>query len=297
MRARLTLAALAVVAALGVVVWALVPGASSAPSQSASNQTPASSISGSPGASARVQPSASRSSPALTRNMHLVLDASFHGSKLNSSIWDTCYPWAIESVGCTNFGNANKEAEWYTASQVRVSGGAVSLTAKREATPGLTRLGSHKLYNCRSGMVTTHPGFNFKYGYIQVVAHITNGTGLWPALWLSASNYQWPPEIDMLEHWGPPRNASGMFFHPTGAYQVVQPVPQSAHVTSGWHTFALDWTSSQVTWYLDGKTMFSVVQNIPHQKMYFIANVAAFNTGPNSCNGTLKIRSVKVWQH
>lgn len=294
MRARLTLAALAVVAAIAVVVWGFVPGASSVPSRSASTQTSASPTSASPAA----QPSASGSPVALTRNMHLVFDASFHGSKLNTSVWDTCYPYSSSQNGCTNFGNATKELEWYTPSQVRVSGGVLNLTARRERTSGLTEKGRKKVYGCRSGMVTSYPGFNFKYGYIQVVAKIPAGAGLWPALWLAASNFQWPPEIDLLEHWGAPRNGSGMFFHPTGAYQVAYSLPASAEITSGWHTFAVDWTRSQVAWYLDGKIVFRVVQNIPRQRMYFIANVAAFSDKKwrNACNGTLKVRSVKVWQ-
>jgi beta-glucanase (GH16 family) len=294
-RARLTLAALAVVAALTVVAWGLVPGARSAPGRSAVTRTSANPISPSSGASAGAQPLSSGPSQALTRNMHLVFNASFHGSKLNTSIWDTCYPYDAQS-GCNNFGN--KEVEWYIPSQVRVSGGVLNLTAKRERTPGLTKAGGRHIYSCRSGMVTSSPGFNFKYGYIQVVAHITNGAGLWPALWLAASNFQWPPEIDMLEHWGPPRHGSAMFFHPSGAYQVAYAIPPSNDITSGWHTFAVDWTASQVAWYLDGKIMFRVVQNIPHQKMYFIANVAAFKgkKRTNPCTGTLKVRSVKVWQ-
>jgi beta-glucanase (GH16 family) len=300
-RARLTLAALAVVVAVGVVVWGFAPGVRSVPSRSASARTPANSISASPSASAGAQTSASGASPSssadLTRNMHLVFDASFHGSKLNTSIWDTCYPYSPQ-YGCTNFSNGKKEVEWYTPSQVRVSGGALNLTATRKRISGFSKGYIHsKVYDCRSGMVTSYPGFNFKYGYLEVVAHIPDGAGLWPALWLAASNFQWPPEIDLLEAWGPPLSGSGMFFHPIGGDQVVVHPPTSADVTSGWHTFAVYWTASQVSWYLDGQLMFSVVQNIPHLKMYFIANVADYKANRRSeCNGTLKIRSVKVWQ-
>ena len=286
MRARLAFAALTVFAAFAIVVWGLLPGKVSGLRSTASART-----------SASASPSASGSTKATapTANMHLVFDAKFRGSALNSTVWDTCYPWADQSAGCTNFGNAGKEFEWYLPSQVQVSDGVLSLTARREPTSGLTKAGSPKVYACRSGMVTTHPSFNFKYGYIQVVAHVADGVGTWPALWLAASDYAWPPEIDMLEHWGSPRNSSGMFFHPVGAGQVVEPLPsQDYDVTTGWQEFAIDWTPSKVTWYMDGKAVFSVAQHIPHQKMYFIANVAAFN---KRCSGTLEIRSVKVWQN
>ena len=286
MRARLAFAALTVVAAIAIVAWALLPGKLPGLGSTASART-----------SQSASPSASRSPKAsvLTSNMHEVFSAKFRGSALNSAVWDTCYPWADQTAGCTNFGNASKEFEWYLPSQVQVSGGALDLTATRERTAGTTKTGSPKEYICRSGMVTTHPSFNFKYGYVQVVAHLSNGSGTWPALWLAASNYAWPPEIDILEHWGSPRDSSGMFFHPVGAGQVAEALPpQDYDLTSGWQTLAVDWTPSKVTWYIDGKAIFSVVQHIPHQKMYFIADVAAFS---KRCSGTLEIRSVKIWQN
>jgi beta-glucanase (GH16 family) len=300
-RARVAFAALAVFAAFAIVVWGLLPGAGTGSSPAASTQALAN-PSASAGASGQAGASASQpKTPALTHNMHLVFDASFRGSTLNSSVWDTCFPWADQSSGCTDFGN-QKEIEWYLPSQVHVSGGVLKLTAKRELTSGLTKAGAPKVYDCRSGMVTTHPGFNFKYGYIQVVARIPNGSYLWPALWLDPSNFSWPPEIDMLEHWGPPKGSSGMFFHPVGGGLVAQQLPPKQYgAIIGWQTFALDWTPSKLTWYLNGTQIFSVLQRIPHQKMYFIANLAGFKPNPlsshRSCSsGTLEIRSVKVWQ-
>ena len=29
-------------------------------------------------------------------------------------------------------------------------------------------------------------------------------------MWLAASNLHWPPEIDLLEHWGAPTSKSGV---------------------------------------------------------------------------------------
>jgi beta-glucanase (GH16 family) len=151
-------------------------------------------------------------------------------------------------------------------------------------------------------MVTTHPSLNFKYGYIQVVARIPNAGHLWPALWLDPSNYHWPPEIDILEHWGPPKESSGMFFHPVSGGLVAQHMTLAQYKqTVGWQTFALDWTPSKLTWYLNGTEVFSVVQAIPHQKMFLIANLAGFNrsasSSHSSCSSaTMEIKSVKVWQ-
>jgi beta-glucanase (GH16 family) len=95
-------------------------------------------------------------------------DPSFSGTQL-SSTWSTCYDWASNpSVGCTN--NPAAEKEWYVPSQVNVSGGTVNLVAKQESTQGLDSSGAAKTYTCRSGMISSKPGFNFTYGLIQISA-------------------------------------------------------------------------------------------------------------------------------
>ena len=122
----------------------------------------------------------SSSPPGLNPAWRPAFTADFSGSRLNTSVWATCYPWMDTPSGCTNFGNT--EYEWYLPGQDQVSGGVLHLVAQRTPTPGMTADGTPKAYSCRSGMVTTYPGFRFQYGYVQVVAQIPNGPGLWPAL-------------------------------------------------------------------------------------------------------------------
>ena len=74
-----------------------------------------------------------------------------------------------------NFGNSTHESEWYLPSQVKVENGTLNLVAKREPTAGTAANGNSRTYYCRSGMVTTYPGFRFRYGYLQIVARIPAG--------------------------------------------------------------------------------------------------------------------------
>ncbi|HYK66940.1 MAG TPA: glycoside hydrolase family 16 protein [Streptosporangiaceae bacterium] len=195
-------------------------------------------------------------------------------------------------------------------SQVQVRNGTLNLIAQREPTAGSSSNGSPRTYPCRSGMVTSYPGFQFQYGYIQVVANIPSGQGLWPALWLAAANLHWPPEMDMLEAWGSGRTFDGapyaaMYFHystPTSNNTYIKAIVSPASLAIGWHTFALSWTPTQVTWLVDGRPFMTTTQNIPQQKMYLIANLAEAvnaaahpNVLPGECNGDLQIRSVTVW--
>lgn len=231
----------------------------------------------------------------------LAFDPSFSGSALDTSTWDTCYEESEESTGCTN--NPTVEKEWYLPSQVSVSGGTLNLTAKQETTQGTSSSGAPETYSCRSGMVTSEPGFNFTYGLIQITAKLPYGPGLWPALWLEPSNGDWPPELDIMEHWYSEQDYK-VYEHFTNATDYVGgPVTTPVNLSAGFNTFSLLWTSSRVTWYLNGTQVYTTTEHVPQQAMYFIANVADRNPDgdnstslePGSCNGTMQISSVKVW--
>lgn len=286
----------ALLAAVGAVVWALVaPGASAGPDASASDGITWS-ASASPSVSATA--SAQETQAVATAGMHLVFNQTFRGKKLDKATWGTCYPWMDAATGCSNFGN--NEDEWYLPSQDRVGAGSLHLAAQPRATQGTTKAGAAKLYACRSGMITSFPSFRFKFGYLSVVARIPDGPGLWSALWLAAANKQWPPEIDILERWGPPGNVAGVYFHtkaaPKHAIEAHLSKEMTATLSAGWHTFSILWTASQVTWYVDGQQIMVVRNHIPHQLMYLIANLADSKAVPGGCNGQLLIQSVQVWQ-
>jgi beta-glucanase (GH16 family) len=224
-----------------------------------------------------------------------VFESDFSGNSLDTSVWATCYAWANPATGCTNFGNIGEE-EWYLPSQDQVSGGVLQLVAQPELTSGQNQSGQPEEYQCRSGMVTTLPGFSFEYGLIQIVAQIPSTAGLWPALWLVATNGVWPPEIDILEAWGPPLPQTGVFFHPVGGGRVGAD-PPTGNLAVGWHTFTLDWTPSSLTWWIDGQEALTTNQDIPNEDLYLIADLADYSlASPGSCNGSLLMRSVKVWQ-
>lgn len=231
---------------------------------------------------------------AVPAGWKLAFDPSFSGPQLDTSTWATCYDWATSpSVGCTN--NPAAEKEWYIPSQVNVSGGSVNLVAERESTPGVSSTGAAETYTCRSGMISSKPGFDFTYGLIQITAKLPYGPGLWPALWLAATNDQWPPELDIMEHWYSEPQMK-VYDHTVGKKYLGGPVSTPANLSAGFHTYSLMWTKDRVTWYLDGVQVYTTTSYVPQQAMYFIANVADDSTASNACDGTMQIDSVKVWQ-
>jgi beta-glucanase (GH16 family) len=226
---------------------------------------------------APASPSASVRSPvpqplAPGPRWHLAFASDFSGSRLSTTEWGTCYPWA-QPGGCTNFGN--HEFEWYQPSQVRLSGGTLRLVAQRIPTAGRDAHGNPQQYGCRSGMATTYPGFRFQYGLVQ-----------------------WPPEIDILEYWTRPVRPAGVFFHPypAGSRQIYA-FPHTSDLSVGWHYFSLRWTPHTLEWFIDGQPVLATHYHIPQQQMYFIADLATgMSPSRGGCEGALRIGWVRIWQ-
>jgi beta-glucanase (GH16 family) len=273
--------------------------ASAEASPSADKTTAPAKAKASPKASPKKTAAASTVAPAaalltVPAGWKLAFDPSFAGSQLSTGTWATCYDWATNpSVGCDN--NPTAEKEWYVPSQVNVSGGTLNLVAKQETTPGLSTAGAAENYTCRSGMVTSKPSFNFTYGLIQITAKLPYGPGLWPALWLAATSDQWPPELDIMEHWYSEAQAK-VYDHTVGKKYVGGAVPTPTNLSTSFNTYSLLWTKDRVTWYLYGVQVFTTTSYVPQQAMYFIANVADDSTAAGACTGTMEIQSVKVWQ-
>lgn len=122
-----------------------------------------------------------------------------------------------------------------------------------------------------SGMISSQPSFNQMYGYFEASVKLPRGKGLWPAVWMLPSNFDWPPEIDIMESIG----------NPLQAFMTVHshPVPTKGvevHPSSdGFHTYAVAWDPQQVVFYLDGvETQRMPTPSDMHQPMYIMANLA-----------------------
>jgi beta-glucanase (GH16 family) len=226
-------------------------------------------------------------------NWKLTFSAGFSGTSLNAEIWDECYPWAASPRGCTNKGNPS-ELEWYLPSQVEVKDGALFLVARRTPTDGYDANGHPKVYGCRSGMVTTYPGMRIKYGFVQVIARIPFGKGLWPAIWLAPADWSWPPEIDVIEHWSTSPDSRATL-HPQSGPQQHAAV-SFPNADRGWHSFTLYWTQSRLTIYYDSKQVLTTTKGVPQQAMYLLLDLADTNDSPGGCSGTMLVKSVNVWE-
>ena len=226
-----------------------------------------------------------------TAGLSLTFDKTFAGSSLDTSTWSTCYP----KSECTNYGNPN-EIEWYRPSGAVVSGGVLHLVATKEQTKGTTSTGAPQNFPYTSGMITTKRSFAFTYGYVSVVAQIPGGTGTWPALWLLPRTSTWPPEIDIMENFGV-TNSLDTTYHwagGSGPLQQSQNERTSANLAGSYHSYGLLWKPGAITWYLDGKEIYTFTGSaVTHQPMYFLANLAI--DGAANSGSSFNIKSVKIY--
>lgn len=225
----------------------------------------------------------------------LVFHDEFNGEKLDTTRWNTCYPWA-EGGGCTNGGN--NELEWYQPDEVIVDDGFLRLRAEdRSVQEG---------YPYTSGMATTYQKFSFQYGYVEARFKVPAGQGMWPALWLLPADDHWPPEIDIFEILGDAPSTIHTTLHYTTDGENHYSSGSSWNgpdFSAGFHTIGLLWVPNLISWTVDGVERYSVTENIPQEPFYLLANLAVGGDWPGSPNsstifpGYYDIDYIRVYQN
>jgi beta-glucanase (GH16 family) len=141
------------------------------------------------------------------------------------------------------------------------------------------------------------PRFTFQYGYVEVRARVPAGQGLWPAIWLLPASHQSRPEIDIMEVLGHDPNTLYMVLHYNDAQGNRQRSMRESNVSDlsqDWHVYAVRWTPEEVRWYLDGQEMrnFTRAQQLPHEPMYLLINLAVGGDWPGSPDEATRFPSV-----
>jgi hypothetical protein len=217
-------------------------------------------------APAPAQPSSSSSMapPAGYTTAQQFFEDSFAGTSL-SPHWHTYisdansngYPWSSDGAGGSGSTAGSFDAEYFKPSAVSVNNG-LSLTA----TPGSSQPG----YSWTSGVVETQGLESISAGYVQIRAWMPDmSTGMWPGLWLMGDKSELP-EIDLNEggytQSGSPNTAMACNLHAAGVGQQI--VNTGADMSSGWHTYGIDYQPGKsLTYFLDGKQVCQYSSNVP----------------------------------
>ena len=214
--------------------------------------------------------------------------------------WATCYPWwPRTSTGCTNEGNPD-EQQWYVPSAVTDAPAALQLTATRTDTLGTFR-GTPRVFSYQSGMVQSRELFSFQYGYVEFRMKLAPGQAMWDAAWLLPVRYDHRGEIDVFEAFGQYPGALALTYHTPEGGRYRKVLDHLPDLTAGFHTYGLDWQPTKLTWFLDGKAVYTVNAITPAEPMYLLMNLAVAGrfvsaTTPPPTTSSAYVDYVRVWK-
>ena len=253
----------------------------------------------------------------------MVFSDEFAGNSLDDSKWH-----AYQDC----WGGGNLERECYTArgENVSVHDGYVDLTARFEKATGaslsedMRKPGEEPAPATKpftSCKISTKGKFSLTYGRIEVRAKSPTGQGVWPAIWLLPDENLYGPwpgsgEIDVMEAvnldvkcgscvggvenniYGTIHYGSDMHHYSGLSQQKAFPLPKGTE--GDWHTYRVDWSPDDMTWYVDGKNYYHVrlknwrdplqkakpapaIKNAPFDRpFYLILNLAIGGQWPES---------------
>lgn len=187
--------------------------------------------------------------------------------------------WSYEVNGN---GGGNNELQYYTdlPTNSYIEDGSLVIQANKEIYQGK--------YFTSARMRTLYKG-DWTYGRFDIRAKLPYGQGLWPAIWMLPSDWEyggWPAsgEIDIMEllgqqpskvygtiHYGLTSHLSsgGNYILPTGTF------------SQDYHLFTLEWDSTGMKWYVDNKLYHTETIGKPFDKRFHILlNVAVGGNWP-----------------
>lgn len=260
-----------------------------------------------------VPPSGTEPAPIAGQGYHLAFADDFNS--LNRSTWDD-HIWYDDAPN-----PAWKNFQY-------VQDGVLHLVTSRSFFWGSGASDNYPI----NTMTTQSSGLTFQQGYFEARMQSTKGDGAWPGFWLysyrHATNPSWPSvnpfcqnnglavaqcysgELDIFEGQGSEPQAFYGTVHRNscGCYGVADDQngnnwqPTNVDLTSGFHTYGMLWTPSQITWYLDGKALMSApTYDSTNQPMFLLLQmwVGGWTKNINSTTPTnieTDVDYVHVWQ-
>ncbi len=228
-------------------------------------------------------------------SMRLVWSDEFEGTSINLDNW-------THEVGDEWF---NNELQAYSADPLysSVADGKLSITAREDNG------------NYTSARMITQDKREFQHGRIDIRAKLPKGQGIWPALWMLGANINevsWPRcgEIDIMELVGhEPNTTHGTAHYDNNGHQYrgTGKTLASGEFADKFHVFSMIWTSSSLTWYLDGEQFLTFkegdIEGFPfNAPQFFIMNVAVGGDWPGNPDATtvfpqtMQVDYVRVFQ-
>ncbi|MCF8303398.1 MAG: glycoside hydrolase family 16 protein [Bacteroidales bacterium] len=161
--------------------------------------------------------------------------------------------WSYDTAG-NDYGWGNNELQHYTHERienVKVDGDYLHIIARKE------KMGGRDFTSAR---LRTKEKGDWLYGKIKVRAKLPEGRGVWPAIWMLPTDWEygdWPAsgEIDIMEHVG--YNPDSVFASAhTEAYNHVKGTNKTQgikvrNIYEEFHTYTLEWEEDEYRVFFD----------------------------------------------
>ncbi|MGQ1787669.1 MULTISPECIES: glycoside hydrolase family 16 protein [unclassified Saccharicrinis] len=220
--------------------------------------------------------------------------------------------WNYDTLGNT-WGWGNNELQYYTSARKEnawVSNGTLIITAcKEEGFPA----------PYTSARLTTKEKGDWLYGRIEVRANISEGTGIWPAIWMLPTENKygnWPHsgEIDIMEYVGYHPDTVHFTVH-TGAFNGMHKTQKTRtiylpHAEDAFYTYAVEWEKNKCVFYVDDQKVYTFHKKSDNTEewpfdhpFYLILNVAVggnwgglYGVDDSIFPQTMEVDYVRVYQ-
>ena len=182
----------------------------------------------------------------------------------NSGLPDSLKWGYDKGKGCPdNCGWGNNELQFYTWNRpenARVENGKLIIEARKENYSGAAYTSAR--------LVTKKKG-DWKYGRFEIKAKLPAGRGMWPAIWMLPTNWEyggWPHsgEIDIMENVGYMPDSVFGTVH-TGAFNGMLGTQKSKglrfnDLAKNFHIYEMEWTADSISFFID-KKKYNVFKN------------------------------------
>ena len=220
--------------------------------------------------------------------------------------------WSYDTIG-NDWGWGNRELQYYTFEEQNnafVSDGTLKITALKNAIG--------KFDYSSSRLITKHKG-DWLYGRFEIKAKLPDGRGLWPAIWMLPSDWEyggWPKsgEIDIMENVGFDPDTivasvhTSSYNHRLGTHKNYKTALSNNR--SKFHVYAIEWDESSIKFFIDNKFYFTFKKEADNpnvwpfdKRFHILLNVAVggdwggkFGIDDTCFPATMEIDYVRVYQ-
>ena len=155
-------------------------------------------------------------------------------------------------------GGGNNELQYYTARSKNsfIEDGNLVIEAHAESFNDVE--GSRDYTSAR---LRTKGKGDWKYGRFEIRARLPTGQGIWPAIWMLPTDWEYggwaaSGEIDIMEIIGSQPDLLHGTLHFGGVFPNNQSSGESYQLPSGslnseFHTYVIEWKEGEIRWYID----------------------------------------------